>query len=100
MERRSDPGAGVTVRLTRDFLVRLMTGQASVREFLASATSMVEASVKNYQERGFNSLMVGFGCTGGQHRSVYLAEALARHFRGQQGLDVLVRHVEIEKLGK
>jgi RNase adaptor protein for sRNA GlmZ degradation len=71
-----------------------------VREFLASATSMVEASVKNYQERGFNNLMVGFGCTGGQHRSVYLAEALARHFRGRQGLDVLVRHVEMEKLGK
>jgi aminoglycoside/choline kinase family phosphotransferase len=77
-----------------------LSTQPSVREFLASATSMVEASVKNYQQRGFNSLMVGFGCTGGRHRSVYLAEALARHFRGRQGLDVLVRHVEIEKLGK
>jgi RNase adaptor protein for sRNA GlmZ degradation len=71
-----------------------------VREFLSSATSMVEASVKDYRERGFNSLMVGFGCTGGRHRSVYLAEALARHFRGRQGLDVLVRHVEMETLGK
>jgi RNase adaptor protein for sRNA GlmZ degradation len=61
---------------------------------------MVEASVKGYQERGFNSLMVGFGCTGGRHRSVYLAEALARHFRGREGVDVVVRHVELEKLGK
>ena len=78
-------------------VIDYLSGQASVREFLASATSMVEASVKNYRERGFNSLMVGFGCTGGQHRSVYLAEALARHFRGRQGLDVLVRHVEMEK---
>jgi aminoglycoside/choline kinase family phosphotransferase len=81
-------------------VVDYLSAQASVREYLASATSMVEASVKNYQERGFDSLMVGFGCTGGQHRSVYLAEALARHFHGRQGLDVLVRHVEMEKLGK
>jgi hypothetical protein len=81
-------------------VIDYLSAQAAVREFLASATSLVEASVKNYQERGFKSLMVGFGCTGGQHRSVYLAEALARHFRGRQGLEVLVRHVEMEKLGK
>jgi aminoglycoside/choline kinase family phosphotransferase len=80
-------------------VIDYLSGQARVREFLASATSMVEGSVKSYQERGFNSLMVGFGCTGGQHRSVYLAEALARHFRGRQGLDVVVRHVEMEKQG-
>jgi hypothetical protein len=77
-----------------------LSAQPSVREFLAGATSMVEASVRNYLERGFNSLVVGFGCTGGQHRSVYLAEALARHFRGWPGVDVLVRHVEMEKPGK
>ena len=81
-------------------VIDYLSGQASVCEFLACATSMVEASVKNYQERGFHSLMVGFGCTGGQHRSVYLAEALARHFRGRQGVDVVVRHVEMEKPGK
>jgi aminoglycoside/choline kinase family phosphotransferase len=81
-------------------VIDYLSGKASVRDFLASATSMVEASVKSYQERGFNSLMVGFGCTGGQHRSVYLAEALARHFRGRQGLDVVVRHVEMENPGK
>jgi RNase adaptor protein for sRNA GlmZ degradation len=61
---------------------------------------MVEASVNAYRERGFHSLMVGFGCTGGQHRSVYLAEALARHFRGRLGLDVVLQHVEMEKLRK
>jgi RNase adaptor protein for sRNA GlmZ degradation len=81
-------------------VINYLSGQASVCEFLRCATSMLEASVKSYQERGFNSLMVGFGCTGGQHRSVYLAEALARHFRGRQGLQVLVRHVELEKPGK
>jgi UPF0042 nucleotide-binding protein len=43
--------------------------------------------------------MVSFGCTGGQHRSVYLAEHLASHLRGQ-GVDVAVRHLELEKMGK
>jgi aminoglycoside/choline kinase family phosphotransferase len=81
-------------------VIDYLSRQASVCEFLRCATSMVEATVKSYQERGFNSLMVGFGCTGGQHRSVYLAEALARHFRGRQGLQVVVRHVELEKPGK
>ena len=44
--------------------------------------SLVDASVAAYQRRGFKNLMVSFGCTGGQHRSVYLAEQLAKHLRG------------------
>jgi len=58
--------------------------------------SLVDASVKSYQARGFKSLMVSFGCTGGQHRSVFLAEQLARHLRGSGGVEVHVRHVEQE----
>ncbi|MGA9060640.1 MAG: RNase adapter RapZ [Terracidiphilus sp.] len=72
----------------------------SVRQFLSHAVSLVEASVANYLERGFSNLMVSFGCTGGQHRSVYLAEQLAKHLRGTSGVDVVVRHTELEKLGK
>lgn len=79
-------------------VIEFLEQQASVRDFLAGATKMVEASVKNYQERGFKSLMVSFGCTGGQHRSVYLAEALARHFRHKAGVEVRLRHLELEKL--
>jgi len=73
--------------------------QESVHQYLAGVFSLIDASVENYQQRGFKNLMVSFGCTGGQHRSVYLAEQLAKHLRGRDGVEVVVRHVELEKLG-
>jgi len=72
--------------------------QASVHQYLANVYSLVDASVKGYQQRGFKNLMVSFGCTGGQHRSVYLAEQLGRHLRTSSGLEVEVRHIELEKI--
>jgi aminoglycoside/choline kinase family phosphotransferase len=71
--------------------------QESVHQFLASVMSLVDASVSNYQRRGFKNLMVSFGCTGGQHRSVYLAEQLANHLRGRDGVEVVVRHRDLEE---
>jgi RNase adaptor protein for sRNA GlmZ degradation len=68
----------------------------SVREYLASVFSLVDASIHNYQERGFKHLAVSFGCTGGQHRSVYLAEQLANHVRGRIGVDVVLQHRGLE----
>jgi aminoglycoside/choline kinase family phosphotransferase len=73
--------------------------QDSVRQFLASAAALVDASVNEYQRRGFQSLMASFGCTGGQHRSVYLAEQLAKHLRGRAGVEVIVQHRELENWG-
>jgi RNase adaptor protein for sRNA GlmZ degradation len=72
--------------------------QESVHRFLASVASLVEASVSDYQRRGFKNLMVSFGCTGGQHRSVYLAEQLAKRLRGSNGVEVVVRHLGLESL--
>jgi aminoglycoside/choline kinase family phosphotransferase len=80
-------------------VIEYLDRHPSVHEFLSHAVSLVDASVATYRQRGFNSLMVSFGCTGGQHRSVYLAEHLAKHLRGTAGVEVVVRHIELEKLG-
>ena len=80
-------------------VIEYLNRQNSVHQFLASAISLVDASVSTYQRRGFKNLMVSFGCTGGQHRSVFLAEQLASHLRGMSGVDVAVRHIELEKMG-
>src|SRR3989449_7447641 len=81
-------------------VIDYLNQQESVHQYLASVLSLVDASVSTYQSRGFKNLMVSFGCTGGQHRSVYLAEQLAKRLRDRNGLEVAVRHLELEKLGK
>ena len=75
-----------------------LNSQASVHQFFANVVSLVDTSVAAYQKRGFKSLMVSFGCTGGQHRSVYFAEQLAKHLHGASGVEVVLRHVELEKI--
>src|SRR5208337_914486 len=74
-------------------VIDYLNRQESVHQFLAGVMSLVDASVSSYQRRGFKNLMVSFGCTGGQHRSVYLAEQLAKHLRVASGIEVTVRHM-------
>ena len=81
-------------------VIEYLNQQENVHQFLASAESLVDASVDAYQQHGFKNLMVSFGCTGGQHRSVYLAEQLAKHLRARIGVEVAVRHIELEKMGR
>ena len=81
-------------------VVEYLEQQESAHKFLANATALVDASVSDYQRRGFKSLMVSFGCTGGRHRSVYLAEQLGKHLRAKNGLDVVVRHLALENTGE
>ncbi len=81
-----------------DPVIEYLNQQKSVHQFLASVLSLIDASVSTYQRRGFKHLMVSFGCTGGQHRSVYLAEQLAKHLRANKEVEVVVRHREQEQL--
>src|ERR1700684_1681391 len=77
-------------------VIDYLNQQESVHQFLASVMSLVDASVNNYQQRRFKNLMVSFGCTGGQHRSVFLAEQVAKRLRGRNGVEVLLEHRELE----
>jgi aminoglycoside/choline kinase family phosphotransferase/dTDP-glucose pyrophosphorylase len=81
-------------------VIDYLNQQETVHQFLASVMSLVDASVSEYQGRGFKHLMVSFGCTGGQHRSVYLAEQVAKRLRGRNGVEVAVRHLGLESLGE
>ena len=81
-------------------VIDYLNQQESVHQFLANASQLVDASISSYQQRGFKHLLVGFGCTGGQHRSVYLAEQMAKRLRARNGLEVVLRHLGLENLRK
>lgn len=67
--------------------------QTKMTEFLNSVFDIVDISVEDYIKRGFESLTVNFGCTGGQHRSVYAADALARHLRNKFKVKIELCHL-------
>lgn len=73
----------------KDFLEQ----QTKMQEFLNSTFDIVDISVEDYIKRGFEHLSVSFGCTGGQHRSVYAADALARHLRNKFKVKIELAHV-------
>jgi aminoglycoside/choline kinase family phosphotransferase len=71
-----------------------LTEKTRMDEFLAGVFSTVDISVEDYIKRNFEILEVNFGCTGGQHRSVYAADALARHLKNKYAVKTVVKHVE------
>lgn len=73
----------------KDFLEQ----RTRMTEFLNNIYNTVDISVENYLSRGFENLSVCFGCTGGQHRSVYAADALARHLRNKYKVKIELKHL-------
>jgi hypothetical protein len=70
--------------------------QTRMQDFLNAVFDIVDISVEEYIKRGFTSLSVNFGCTGGQHRSVYAADALARHLKNKYKIKIDLCHIEQE----
>jgi RNase adaptor protein for sRNA GlmZ degradation len=64
-------------------VITFLEKEAEVAEFLSHVCSLVDQSIRKYIERDSPALPLSFGCTGGQHRSVYCASELARHIRSK-----------------
>jgi len=76
----------------KDFLEQ----RTKMPDFLNSVYSIIDISVEDYIKRGFEHLSINFGCTGGQHRSVYAAEAIARHLRNKFKVKIELAHTNKE----
>jgi aminoglycoside/choline kinase family phosphotransferase len=72
----------------QDFLEQ----RTKMNTFLNSVWDLIDITVENYLERGFESLQINFGCTGGQHRSVFAAEQTARHLKNKYKVKVVLEH--------
>lgn len=81
-------------------VVKFLEDDGGVLTFMEHAYAMADAHVQRYIQRKFTNLMFSFGCTGGQHRSVYCAEHLAEHIAKKFNIKVTLYHREqdIEKI--
>ena len=77
-------------------VIRFLEDDGEILTFLESVYKLADAHVTRYLQRGFTSLMFCFGCTGGQHRSVYSAQHLAEHIHNKFGVEVLLEHRELK----
>lgn len=76
-------------------VVQFLESVPEVEQYWENVVALIDTQVETYLTRGFTSLSVHFGCTGGQHRSVYFAERLARHIRRRfPGVHVDLLHRE------
>ena len=75
-------------------VIRFLEDDGEILTFLAHVYDLADHHVQRYIQRGFISLMFSFGCTGGQHRSVYCAQHLAEHLHEKFGIEVHITHRE------
>lgn len=75
-------------------VIRFLEDDGEILTFLDSVYRLADAHIERYIQRGFTSLMFAFGCTGGQHRSVYCASHLASHVHTKYNIKVIVEHRE------
>ncbi|MFC2133535.1 phosphotransferase [Bacteroidota bacterium] len=76
-------------------VIEFLEKEESVKQFLDNAFKLIDQSIQNYLERGFENLMINFGCTGGQHRSVYCAEKLAALLAHKNNLNIIIKHTQL-----
>jgi len=78
-------------------VIKYFEEKKEVSDFFEKAVSLIEQAVSNYLSRNFTDLSVCFGCTGGKHRSVYMADKLYYVFKGRKNISPMVKHMELGK---
>jgi hypothetical protein len=77
-------------------VIQYLDREKSVARFLTNVFKIVDQSILEYQNRGFSHLQINFGCTGGQHRSVFCASRLAAYLEETYSLKVIAFHQEMK----
>jgi len=80
-------------------VINFLKHHSEMGQFLQDVFHIVDVAVENYIERSFTNLSIHFGCTGGQHRSVYAADSVARHIEEKYGVQVQLQHTEQDRKG-
>ncbi len=78
-------------------VITFLEEKSSIEKFISNVLAIVTEAVENYSERNFSSLCIFFGCTGGQHRSVFSADKVAEYLEDKYDLDVQLFHREQER---
>ncbi len=78
-------------------VIKYLEPQPTVKKYFENVFSLIDAGTENYLKRGFSNLMINFGCTGGQHRSVFCAEQLSLHLKRKFGkaVTITIHHREL-----
>jgi RNase adaptor protein for sRNA GlmZ degradation len=75
---------------------KLLEDKEDVKKFIRNVKSIISSAIENYTGRGFESLQISFGCTGGQHRSVYSAEKICTYIlENYPDVNVVLNHIEL-----
>ncbi len=75
-------------------VIEFFRKNTKIDDFIKDVYKIVEYNIKDYLERDFKSLMINFGCTGGQHRSVYCAEEIAKKIKQNYPVKIILNHIE------
>ena len=81
-------------------VIEFLETKTKVKDFLENVFKIIDVNIQDYLARDFEHLQINFGCTGGQHRSVYCAEQTAKYIKEKYNIDVQLKHIEREFHGQ
>ena len=79
-----------------EMTISFLEKENDVKKYLTNVYNLVDQAIENYKSRNFTDLMIAFGCTGGQHRSVYCSNQMRDYIKKKHKIDVELRHRELE----